>query len=132
MNVLIIDNNPEFALSLKDMLQRESHQAVVVGDGQSGLRLAATRQFDVILLDIVMPGESGISFLLAAHQMKLDTPVVAMDALFNHRINKRVAELGAADFLKKPVSVSRLRAVLAGISNAHTALHGSSTIADEG
>ena len=122
MNVLIIDNNPEFALSVKDMLQQESHQAVVVGDGQSGLKLAATRKFDVILLDIVMPGESGISFLLALHRMKLDTPVVAMDALFNKRINNRVAELGVADFLEKPVSVPRLRAVLAGISSPRTAL----------
>ena len=48
MNILIIDNNPEFALSLKDVLELEGHQAVAVGGCQAGLRLAATKQFDLI------------------------------------------------------------------------------------
>ena len=100
------------------MLELERHQAVVVGDGCSGLRLAATGQFDLILLDMVMPGESGISVLLGLQEKGISTPVVVTDGLLNERIKRRAAELGAADFLNKPVGVYQLRTLLAAF-NGH-------------
>jgi len=113
MNILVIDNYPEFALSLKDVLELEGYQAVAVSSCQAGLKLAASKQFDLIFLDMVMPGESGICALLSLKEAGSGTPVAVISAFDDELVKKRVAELGAVAFLEKPLNIPKLRQLLA-------------------
>ena len=112
MNILIIDNNAEFALSLKDIVGLDGHAAVVTGDSRSALRLAASGEFDLILTDMVMPGESGISILQSLEEIGSPAPVVVISALSDEKVKKRALELGAAGYLEKPINIPALRSLL--------------------
>jgi two-component system response regulator HydG len=116
--ILIVEDEPDSALFFRALMESEGFQAEVCPDGESALQALAANDFDLVLLDLILPGLSGWEVL---RQIKGDgrlryVPVVVLSALSDKSHALEALELGAEDFLTKPVDVetmlSRVRVML--------------------
>jgi two-component system, OmpR family, copper resistance phosphate regulon response regulator CusR len=114
--VLVIEDDPKVAAAVKAGLQGEGYQAVVSSTGEDGYFRATTEPYDAILLDLGLPGRSGLEVLAGLRGRGLTVPVLVLTA--RDTVDDRVKGLdaGADDYLVKPFAfaelVARLRALL--------------------
>jgi DNA-binding response OmpR family regulator len=114
---LIIDDNEPTRLLLARILEQElGLQSVLAGTCEEALRIAKERSFDIILLDLVMPGIGGFEVLRAIRSgsANMDTPVVVLSVLDDQASVERCMALKAHAFVTKPIN----RNVLAGLVRA--------------
>ena len=118
--VLVVEDNEFNRMIVRTMLVQDGHQVFEARDGEEGIALANTRQFDLILMDISMPRIDG---LVAARKILLGygascrAPIVAMTAHALAEEGVRFRNGGMRDVLVKPITRSMLRAVVAGLPN---------------
>lgn len=113
LKILVIEDNPDLAANLVDYLEARGHVVDTAGDGLTGLHLAATQDFDVILLDLILPGIDGLTLCRHLRQTAgKATPILMLTA--RDTLDDKVAglEAGADDYLVKPFA---LREVVARI-----------------
>jgi len=115
MKLLIVEDEPRMAGLLLRGLTEEGHTATCAYDGAEGLELAKSYEFDVILLDIMMPKLSGYELAKRLRAEKIRTPILMLTARDSVPDVVRGLDLGADDYMTKPFSfdelVARLRAV---------------------
>ncbi len=115
MNFLVVENDAGIARLLHRRLSEDGHFTIHVNNGQDGLIYAQERRFDVIILDIVLPGLDGFSVLRRLRQSDCATPVLALTAENAMDDVVRSLDLGADDCLAKPflfeVLLARVRAL---------------------
>jgi adenylate cyclase len=118
--ILVAEDNDANADLLRRLLTRLGHQVTVAGDGAAALDLLAAQVFDLLLLDIVMPGLDGFEVLrrVKADERTRDLPVVMISSLDELTSVARCIELGAADHLPKPFEPVLLRARVAACLEA--------------
>jgi CheY-like chemotaxis protein len=114
--LLVVDDNPINRDVLSRRLARDGHTVVEAADGRQGLALARAREFDLILLDMVMPQMNGLQML---EQLKADprlrhVPVIVISAFHELDGVARCLEIGAEDYLAKPFNPVLLRARIDG------------------
>ncbi|HUJ96158.1 MAG TPA: sigma-54 dependent transcriptional regulator [Terriglobales bacterium] len=107
-NLLIVDDEANTLASLSRAFRLAGHEAVVCDNAAKALELARSRQFDLILSDVVMPGKDGISLLEELKAQGITTPVVMMSGQAHIEMAVRATRLGALDFLEKPISTEKL------------------------
>lgn len=114
--VLVTDDEHLNRFTLERLLAGEGFEPVLAADGPSCRKEAAGQRPDIILLDIMMPGESGLETLtrLKAEPGTADIPVILLSALSDVETKVRGFELGAVDYVTKPFQI---REVLARIRN---------------
>ena len=102
--LLVVDDSPE-NLSLLDTLLRDSYRVLVAGSGERALRIVENEPPDLILLDVMMPGMDGYQVLrrLRADPATRDIPVVFLTAMNAREDELRGLELGAVDYITKPI-----------------------------
>ena len=113
LHILVIEDNPDLAANVCDFLEAKGHIADVAGDGVTGLHLAVTRDYDAIVLDIVLPGMDGLTMCRKfREEAKRNTPVLMLTA--RDALDDRVAglECGADDYVLKPFALRELEARL--------------------
>jgi DNA-binding response OmpR family regulator len=114
--VLVVDDEPGVRRALQRGLSAEDMDVVVAADGPSALEIARTGAFDVILLDIMLPGLSGYRVLQALRAEGVGTPVLLVSAKDGEIDQADGLDLGADGYLVKPFSfvvlVAQVRAVL--------------------
>ncbi|WIX82022.1 response regulator transcription factor [Amycolatopsis carbonis] len=114
--VLVVDDEPGVLKALQRGLRAEDMDVVTAADGPSGLRLARTGAFDVVLLDIMLPGLSGYRVLQQLRAENVTTPVLLVSAKDGEIDQADGLDLGADGYLVKPFSfvvlVAQVRAVL--------------------
>ncbi|MFF5987746.1 response regulator transcription factor [Prauserella flavalba] len=114
--VLVVDDEPGVRKALQRGLGAEGMDVVTAADGPSALRLAQTGAFDVLLLDIMLPGLSGYRVLQALRAQGVHTPVLLVSAKDGEIDQADGLDLGADGYLVKPFSfvvlVAQVRAVL--------------------
>jgi two-component system response regulator CpxR len=115
MPILVIDDDVELAALLKEFFEREGLQTDFAYDGRTGLDRAVQGKFDLVVLDVMLPGLDGFEVLRRLRQVS-PTPVIMLTAR-GEDIDRIVGlELGADDYLPKPFNprelVARIRAVL--------------------
>ena len=112
MRILIIEDEPKVAAFLKKGLEEENCRVHLAYDGQQGLKLLRGSQFDVTVLDIMLPKIDGLKVLKIMRKERDDTPVLLLTA--RDSIPDRVKGLrsGADDYLVKPFSFEELLARL--------------------
>jgi two-component system OmpR family response regulator len=110
MRVLLVEDDKGVAGHLARGLQTSGHTVTHVGNGREGLLVAASGEFDVIVLDRMLPGLDGMSILRTLRATKNTTPVLLLSALSD--VDERVEGLraGADDYLAKPFAMSELLA----------------------
>ncbi|AXB45076.1 response regulator transcription factor [Amycolatopsis albispora] len=114
--VLVVDDEPGVRKALQRGLRAEGMEVIAAADGPSALKLAETGAFDVVLLDIMLPGLSGYRVLQALRAQGVQTPVLLVSAKDGEVDQADGLDLGADGYLVKPFSfvvlVAQVRAVL--------------------
>ncbi len=113
--ILIVDDEINMVTGLKDNLEFEGFETDTAYDGNSGLAKITGNQYDLILLDVMLPGMSGFDICKAARKLGVDTPVILLTAK-GEEIDKVLGlELGADDYITKPFSLRELLARIKAI-----------------
>jgi len=110
MRILIIEDETYLAEALTHILRKNNYSADAVNDGLTGLDNALTGIYDLILLDIMLPGMDGISVLTNIREAGISTPVILLTA--KGEVSDKVTGLdcGADDYLAKPFATEELLA----------------------
>jgi len=114
--ILIVEDEPALVLTLSDRLRAEGYEVESAETGDLGVRRAREGSFDLVLLDVALPGKNGFDVLRDLRQQRVATPVVMLTA--RGQVLDRVLglKLGADDYLPKPFDmmelVARVEAVL--------------------
>ena len=106
--ILIVDDEENTLASLSRAFRLAGHQAVVCDNAARALELAKARPFDLILSDVVMPGRDGIQLLQDLKSNDVAAPVVMMSGQAHIEMAVKATQLGALDFLEKPISSEKL------------------------
>ncbi|MEN4921596.1 heavy metal response regulator transcription factor [Achromobacter spanius] len=109
MRILVIEDEPKLADYLKKGLSEQSHVVDVARDGPDGRHLALEGAYDLIVLDVMLPGIDGFEVLASARARK-DTPILMLTARDAVEDRVRGLEGGADDYLVKPFAFSELLA----------------------
>ncbi len=105
-----MEDEPGLQLTLSDRLRREGYVVDTAGDGQTGLDKAATGEFDLVLLDVMLPRKNGFDVLRDLRQRGLETPVIMLTARSQVVDTVVGLKLGADDYLSKPFEMMELLA----------------------
>jgi signal transduction histidine kinase len=113
-NILVVDDNRLNRLKLSRSLEQQGHSVDVAEDGQQALEMLRTQWFDVVLLDLIMPGMDGYQVLevIKGDAELRDLPVIVISALDEIDSVVRCIEMGAEDYLPKPFNPVLLQARL--------------------
>jgi DNA-binding response OmpR family regulator len=108
--ILLVEDEPSIALALDDDLRREGYDVEVADDGIKATDRGLSRQFDLILLDVMLPGRDGFEVCRLLRRGGVDTPIVLLTAKTQEAEKVLGLEAGADDYVTKPYSVRELRA----------------------
>jgi DNA-binding response OmpR family regulator len=110
MRVLVVEDEPAIADFVERGLRAEGYDVEVAVDGLEGERRALREQFDLVLLDVMLPGRSGLGVLGAIRQSNATLPVILLTARgeVDHKIEG--LDAGATDYVTKPFSFEELTA----------------------
>jgi two-component system alkaline phosphatase synthesis response regulator PhoP len=110
LKILIVEDESGLATTIKDRLGKEGYAVRVAKNGTAGLELATREHFDLILLDIMLPGESGLQICHKLREMGSNTPILMLTA--RRQTADKVAGLkaGGDDYLTKPFKMAELLA----------------------
>lgn len=115
MNLLIVEDEKRMVELLRKGLEEEGHTVVSVADGIEGLEMSRSFDFDMIILDVMMPRLDGYELAKRLRADKVPTPILMLTAKDSVQDIVRGLDLGADDYLTKPFSfnelLARLRAV---------------------
>lgn len=118
MKLLVIDDHTLFRAGLKSLLERRKIDVAEAGDGESGMKLLAEEEFEIILLDLRMPDMSGLEVLQWLRQSRIKTPVVMLSTSSEEKDLVESLRLDAQGYLLKDMDpddlVKSLKNVLAG------------------
>lgn len=120
MKVLLIEDDRKISAFIKKGLKEQGFTVDACDDGDDGYHLAATQAYDVVLLDIMLPGRDGLSILNNLREEKNTVPVILLTA--RSALNERLEglNLGADDYLCKPFFVEELVARIHAVSRRVT------------
>lgn len=115
--ILIIEDDKSILMGLKDDLEFEGYKVSATLDGKEGLKLALDQEFQLIILDILLPGLSGFEVCKKLKEAGKDTAILMLTAARTEEMDKVLGlELGADDYVTKPVGsrelVARVKAIL--------------------
>lgn len=113
--ILIVDDEVNMRIGLRDNLEFEGYRVDEADNGVTGLDLIIKNQYDLVLLDVMMPGMSGLDVCRKARAANVQTPIVLLTAK-GEELDKVIGlELGADDYVTKPFSVRELMARIKAI-----------------
>ena len=93
MHILVVEDEKKVARALLQGLEREKYRVTVTHTGEEGFFLATTQAFDLILLDLMLPGRDGLEILRSLREKKCQTPVLILTA--KDAVDDRVTGLDA-------------------------------------
>ena len=110
MRILIVEDEESLALRIKNILESEQYNTQVAFDGEAGLENALAGEFDLIILDILLPKYDGIQILNEIRKQNLTTPVLLLTAKVAVKDKVEGLDAGADDYLTKPFAIPELLA----------------------
>jgi heavy metal response regulator len=110
MKILVVEDEKKVASFLKKGLEQEYYTVDVSNDGKSGLNLALSEEYDLIILDIMLPVMDGITVLKKIRSENIETPVLMLTAKGNVEDKVEGLNMGADDYLPKPFAFEELLA----------------------
>jgi DNA-binding NtrC family response regulator len=114
-----VDDNPELLSCFQAALQNVGYQIITKKNSQAALSaLDEGAVVDLVITDYMMPGMDGLEFMAALRKRSLSIPVIMMTARGDMDIYIKALNLGAYEFLNKPVSIKDLNAIVTSALNA--------------
>ena len=110
MRVLLVEDDADMAQTLKSSLTADEHEVDVAGDGETGESMAIEGNYDVIVLDRMLPKKQGVAIVRDLRGRGVSTPVLILSALHDEDHRVEGLNAGANDYLGKPFSTRELLA----------------------
>src|SRR5438105_1356863 len=117
-NILIVDDESGIRQSLKGVLEDEGYKAAVAENGEASLDALHKREFDVVLLDVWLPGMDGLDTLQKIREIENGPEVIMISGHGTIETAVRATKLGAYDFLEKPLSIEKTLIVVKNAMHA--------------
>jgi two-component system response regulator QseB len=117
--LLLVEDDPDLVAMLTRLLVEESYEVDAATDGQRGLHLGLTHDYDVLVLDRGLPAIEGLDLLSRLRGRGVTTPVLILSALGNPADRVTGLDAGAEDYLAKPFDVDELLARLRALRRRH-------------
>jgi DNA-binding response OmpR family regulator len=108
--ILIVEDEHSIALALQHDLRREGYETLVIADGAAASQLAIGQPFDLILLDVMLPGKDGFEICRDVRRAGVEAPIILLTAKTREEEKVYGLESGADDYVTKPYSARELRA----------------------
>ncbi len=108
--ILVVEDEPGIALGLEDDLKMEGYDVEVIGDGMAASKRAREQAFDLIVLDVMLPGKDGFEICRELRRSGMTAPVLMLTAKAQEAEKVMGLELGADDYVTKPFGTRELRA----------------------
>jgi len=105
--ILVVEDNRDYQELLQNFLENAAHVVTTAGDGTQAIELTKSYSFDLILLDLMLPGVDGFGVCAAIREI-CDTPIIMLTALDSETCQLRGYELLIDDYITKPVSMTLL------------------------
>lgn len=116
MRILVVDDEKKIALGIKKALESQKYAVDVCHDGIEALNMAEAIEYDLIILDRMLPGMDGVSIIKNLRSQNIYTPILLLTALGTIKDKTDGLDAGADDYLPKPFSLdellARVRAIL--------------------
>jgi len=110
MRILVIEDEPKLGEALQEGLRAESYEVALAHTGEEGFYLAQSEKFDLLVLDVMLPGRSGLEILTTMRVRGFKTPVLILTARDAVEDRVRGLDAGADDYLVKPFAFPELLA----------------------
>jgi heavy metal response regulator len=110
MRILVVEDEKKVARFIQQGLEEEHHTVDVAHDGEAGLAMAEAQRYDVIILDVMLPGKSGIDVTRELRARKRATPILMLTAKTATEDKVAGLDSGADDYLTKPFAFAELLA----------------------
>lgn len=120
--LLVIEDEPTLSRLLSYNLTNEGYQVTVAENGQLGFDIAAQGEFDLIMLDLMLPGMNGFEVLAKLRQMGVKTPIIILTAKNAEEEVVQGLKSGADDYITKPFGVAELLARVAAVLRRSTGI----------
>ena len=108
VKVLLVDDEEEFVSALAERLDIRGIEALIATDGEQALEMLETDTFNVIVLDVIMPGISGLEVLQRIKAKAIDTVVILLTGHGSTKEGLEGMRMGAFDYLMKPLDIDDL------------------------
>jgi DNA-binding response OmpR family regulator len=133
--ILVIDDDDSLRDTIGLMLEQEGYRVHLAGDGREGYERSLTLRPDLILVDLRLPGMSGVEICRQLRADKVQTPIIVLSAVGDEIDKVLLLEIGADDYVTKPFGrrelMARMRAVLRrAATETHRVLHFGDTEVD--
>jgi len=120
MKILLLEDEVMLNESISEYLEVDGHSVESFFDGLSAFERIQSESYDLLILDINVPGMDGLSFLKRVQEMKIHTPTIYISALVDIDDISRAYDLGCYDYLKKPFHLKELSLRLDRIKLSNT------------
>ncbi len=107
--ILIVEDEPDIALGLEEDLTRHGYEVETVSDGETALHRIVEKAWDLILLDVMLPGRDGFEVCEELRRSSVRTPIIMLTAKAHEAEKVLGLDLGADDYITKPFSPRELR-----------------------
>lgn len=124
MRLLLVEDEHEIQVFLEQALAESGYSVDVAPDGKTAEKLAATNQYDILIVDLGLPDQDGISLIMRLRQFGVRAPVLILSARRSVDDRVRGLEQGGDDYLTKPFALAELRARLRNLLKRNSP-HGS-------
>ena len=110
INILLIEDEPGLQITLKDRLTDENYSVEICADGENGFKKAVRQPFNLIILDVMLPGKNGFDVCRDLRRKNISTPILMLTARGELPDKVVGLKLGADDYLTKPFEMLELLA----------------------
>jgi len=126
MKVLLVEDDPDIATFMRHGLEEESYTVDIANNGLNGLALANAEHYDLIILDIMLPGINGMELCKRIRDEGIKTPILMLTGLDATENKVEALEIGADDYVTKPFSfpemIARIKALIRRSSDSGSEL----------
>jgi len=120
LNILLVEDEIKMAAFVKHALMEQHYSVEVVHDGNAAVEQAVITSYNLIILDIMLPGKDGLSVCSELREKKIQTPILLLTAKGKVYDKVKGLDLGADDYLTKPFEIEELLARVRSLLRRHT------------